>query len=304
MPRYLRNTEIQGATDLMSLKKFRTDAQDLPGEDPDNSPPSSFYRKDRNALKIDRLSTRMTIITVLLPVFMGVVLFFIYLDITDRLSGVDTAKNTQVDQLTLQMEHKLNALDVRIAKNRFDLDEKLPPLEKKTGALEQQLGKMAVTKADVKALEEGVTRLEDQLSRQDQRIQNNADQNQANLAEMERINSTLLSDLSQNRKQLENQIQALKQETASLQPLKQELVSLRARLNESQVDLGPVQKTLSQLEKQVTELENQLMSRTEITRRLMALKTDMDQSLSNLEKQIQSPPLPIPDSISEETLKQ
>jgi hypothetical protein len=36
----------------------------------------------------------------------------------------------------------------------------------------------------------------------------------------------------------------------------------------------------------------------------MALKTDMDQSLSNLEKQIQSPPLPIPDSISEETLKQ
>jgi chromosome segregation ATPase len=288
----------------MSLKKFRTDAQDLPGEDPDNSTPSSFYRKDRNALKIDRLSTRMTIITVLLPVFMGVVLFFIYLDITDRLSGVDTAKDTQVDQLTLQMEHKLNALDVRIAKNRFDLDEKLPPLEKKTGALEQQLGKMAVTKADVKALEEGVTRLEDQLSRQDQRIQNNADQNQANLAEMERINSTLLSDLSQNRKQLENQIQALKQETASLQPLKQELVSLRARLDESQVDLGPVQKTLSQLEKQVTELENQLMSRTEITRRLMALKTDMDQSLSNLEKQIQSPPLPIPDSISEETLKQ
>jgi chromosome segregation ATPase len=288
----------------MSLKKFRNDATDLPGEDPDNSTPSSFYRKDRNTLKIDRLSTRVTIITVLLPVFMGVVLFFIYLDIRDQLTGVDTAKNTQVDQLTLQMEHKLNALDVRIAKNRFDLDEKLPPLEEKTGALEQRLGKMAATKADVKALEEGITRLENQLSRQDQRIQNNADQNQANLAEMERINSTLISSLAQNREQLENQIQALKQETATLQPLKQELSSLRARMDESRVDLGPVQKTLSQLEKQVTELENQLMSRTEITRRLMALKTDMDQSLSNLEKKISTPPLPIPDSISEETLKQ
>lgn len=288
----------------MSLKEFRTDAPDMSGKNPDKSPPSSFYRKDRNALKIDRLSARVTIITLLLPVFMGVVLFFVYLDMKDQMTGVDTAKNTQVDHLTRQMEQKLNALDLRIAKNQFDLDEKLPPLEKKTEVLEQQLGKLAVTKADVKTLEKGVARLEDQLVRQDRRIQNNADQHQVNLAEMERINSTLLSALAQNREQFENQTQALKQEMASFQALKQALVSLQSQIEENQVDLQPLQKALGLLEKQVTELENQLMSRTEITRRLMALKTEMDQSLANLEKQINTPPLPIPDAISEETLTQ
>ncbi|MDZ7665303.1 MAG: hypothetical protein U5K27_08260 [Desulfotignum sp.] len=288
----------------MSLKEFRTDAPDLSGKDPDNSTPSSFYRKDRNALKIDRLSARVTIITLLIPLLMGVVLFFIYLDMKDQMTGVDTAKNTQVDHLTRQMEQKLNALDLRIAKNQFDLDEKLPPLEKKTGALEQQVGKLSVTKADVKTLEQGVARLEDQLVRQDRRIQNNADQHQVNLAEMERINSTLLSALAQNRERFENQIQALKQETASFQALKQTLVSLQAQMQENQVDLQPLQNALALLKKQVGELENQLMSRTEITRRLMALETEMDQSLNNLEKQIKTPPLPIPDSISEETLTQ
>ena len=288
----------------MSLKEFRTDAPEVSGKDPDNFAPSSFYRKDRNALKIDRLSARVTIITLLLPVFMGVALFFIYLDMKDQMTGVDTAKNTQVDHLTRQMEQKLNALDLRIAKNQFDLDEKLPPLEKKTGVLEQQLGKLAVTKADVKTLEQGVARLEDQLVRQDRRIQNNADQHQVNLAEMERINSTLLSALAQNREQFENQTQALKQEMASFQALKQALVSLQSQIEENQVDLQPLQKALGLMEKQVTELENQLMNRTEITRRLMALKTEMDQSLANLEKQINTPPLPIPDSISEETLTQ
>ena len=84
----------------MSLKELRTDASDLPGEDPDHSTPESFYRKDRNALKIDRLSTRMTLITFLLPVFMGVALFFVYLDLKDRVMGMDQIKDSQVDYLS------------------------------------------------------------------------------------------------------------------------------------------------------------------------------------------------------------
>jgi hypothetical protein len=36
----------------------------------------------------------------------------------------------------------------------------------------------------------------------------------------------------------------------------------------------------------------------------MALETRVDQALKDLKKQIETPPLPIPDSISEETLTQ
>lgn len=296
----------------MTLKDFRTDPSDLPAEDP--AAPASLYRDERHSLKLDRLSTRVTIISVLLPVFMGVVLFFIYLDMKDRVQGMDAVKDSQVDYLSRQMEEKLNSLDVRIAKNRFDLDEKLPALEKKSGFLEGQLAKLTASKADLKTMEQEISKLADLLARQDRRIQNNADQHQVNLAEMERINATLLSSLAQDRERFENEIRtmkqeaasldALKQEVAALQSLKQEVASLQTRVRDSQVDLKPFETSLKRMETQVRDLENQLMDRTEISRRLMALKTEMVESLNNLEKKINAQPLSIPDSISEKTLTQ
>jgi chromosome segregation ATPase len=299
----------------MSLKEYRTDAFDLPREEMDPSSPSTLYMKDRNALKIDKLSTRVTIITLLLPIFIGVILFFIYLDMKDQVMEVDTAKNTQVDHVSRQMEEKMNALDIRIAKNRFDLDEKLPALEKKNDSLAQQLAKLSASKADVNALDEGFASLEKKLSRQEQRIQNNADQDQANLAEIERINSTLLASLAENRDQFKKEVQALKQELASLQALEQKMASLETltqeqtsiqkRMDDNLADLQSIEKMVGLLKEQVSGLENQIMSRTEISRRLMALKSDVDQSLADLEKQIQPPPpLSMPEDVSEQNLTQ
>ena len=292
----------------MSLKDYRTDASDLPREDPDTPTPSSLYLKDRNALKIDKLSTRVTIITIIVPILIGAVLFFIYLDMKDQVVDIDTAKNSQVNYLSRQMEEKMNALDIRIAKNRFDLDEKLPIVEQKTGSLEQQLGKLAASKADVSALDAELAKLGDQLARQDRRIQNNADQNQANLAELERINSSLRSAMDQNQVQFEKEVRTLKQEMTSLQALKQEvatlqtqsqeLISLQEELDEKRLDLERLQKQVSLLEKQHKELENQFMTRKEIDLRLTELQNNVTQTLKNMENQFKSPPLQIPDSIS------
>jgi len=298
----------------MSLKDYRTDASDLPQEDPDTLPSPALYQKDRNALKIDKLSTRVTIITIILPILIGAVLFFIYLDMKDQVLDVDTAKNNRVEQLSRQMEEKMNALDIRIAKNRFDLEEKLPLMEQKTDSLEQQLGKLAASKADVSALDAESAKLGDQLARQDRRIQNNADQDQANLAELERINSSLRSAMDENQAQFEKKVrtlkqemtsfQALKQEVASLQTQRQELISLQEQLDDKRLDLEQLRKQVSLLEKQHKELENQFMTRKEVDRRLTELQNNVNQTLKNLENRIKSPPLQIPDSISEETLTQ
>lgn len=289
----------------MSLKDYRTDASDLPREDPDTLPPvSSLYQKDRNALKIDKLSTRVTVITIILPILIGAVLFFIYLDMKDQVMDVDSAKDTRVDHLSRQMEEKMNALDIRIAKNRFDLDEKMPLLEQKTGALEQQLEKLAASKADVAALETGLAELEEQLARQDRRIQNNADQDQVNLAELERINSSLRAAMDKNQIQFENDVRSLKQTMAALQTQRQEQTSLQTQLDETILDLQRTQKQLSLLEKQYKELENQFMTRKEVTRRLTELQNEVNQMRNNIKNQIKSPPLQIPDTISEETLPQ
>jgi chromosome segregation ATPase len=299
----------------MSLKEYRTDASDLPLEDPDKTAPSDLFQKDRNSLKIDRLSTRLTIVTILLPILFGVMLLFIYLDLKDQVTGMDTVKDSQVDHLTRQVEEKMNALDIRIAKNRFDLDEKLPALEKKSDSLAQQLAQLRSAKADIQALDDGFKKLETRLSRQDRRIQNNADQDQVNLAELERINATLQETVAENRNQFGKEVQTLKQELSSLQALekevtslqtlKQELAAIQSRLNDQQTALQSLEKIADPLKKQISDLEKQIMSRTEISRRLIALKSDVEQSLADLKKQINAPPpLSIPDNISEQNLTQ
>jgi DNA repair exonuclease SbcCD ATPase subunit len=299
----------------MSLKDYRTDASDLPRENPDTTAPSALYQKDRNSLKIDRLAARVTFVTILLPILFGAMLFFIYLDMKDQVTGMDTVKESQVDHLARQMEEKMNALDIRIAKNRFELDEKLPALEKKSDSLAQQLIQLMSAKADIQALDDGFKKLETRLSRQDRRIQNNADQDQVNLAELERINATLLEAVAENRKQFGKEVQTLKQELTSLQALekemtslgtlKQELAAIQSRLNDQQTALQSLEKIADPLEKQISDLEKQIMSRTEISRRLIALKSDVEQSLADLKKQIHAPPpLSIPDNISEQNLTQ
>jgi chromosome segregation ATPase len=298
----------------MSLKDYRTSPSDLPQEEADTPAPSSLYVNERDALKIDKLSNRVTIISVILPVLIGVVLFFIYLDIKDQVSDADMSKKTQVEDVARQAEEKLNALDMRIAKNRFDLDEKLPLLEKKGQSLETQLAKMAASKADTAALDAGVKRLESILDKHDHRIQNNAVQDQANLAELERINAALLSVIAQNRDQIGKETQALKQDAERLQ---KEITALKETVNTKIGDLQRLQRDLSLLDKLVKDMENQFVTRKELNQRLTGLETGFNQTLEALEKQ-QTPPaslntapdqqaqpkIIVPEDISEGTLKQ
>jgi hypothetical protein len=276
----------------MSLKDYRANASDLPEEEDDAHIPSSLYLKERSELKIDKLSNRVTIISVMLPVLIGAVLFFIYLDIKDQVMDVDLSKNNQVEYLTRQSEEKLNALDMRIAKNRFDLDEKLPLLEKKGQALENQVAKLSSAKADTQTLEAGIRRLEGLLAKHDQRINNNAAQDKATLAEIERINATLLSAIAETRDQLEKSTRALVEKTTralvekNTQALQQDINSLKRQLDSKIIDLQRLQKDLSIVDKLVKDLENQLMTRTEVSQRLSDLENKLDQDIRDLETKI------------------
>ncbi|MCF8091101.1 MAG: hypothetical protein K9K21_01085 [Desulfotignum sp.] len=306
----------------MSLKDFRNNASDLPREDDDNHIQSSLYLQELNTLKIDKLSNRVTIISVMLPVLIGAVLFFIYLDIKDQMVDADLSKKDQVEYMARQSEEKLNALDVRIAKNRFDLDEKLPQLEKKGQSLENQVAKLAGSKADTAALDADIDRLEDILAKHDHRIQNNAAQDKATLAQLERINTSLLSAIAQNQDRFEK----------DTQPLKQEIKSLKKTVETEITDLQRLKKDLSLLDKQIKNMETQGMTRRELEQRLADLKTGVEKAVKALEKKIknvaaqpgsspdtlpsqknstQTRPIPqldletaVPDSISEETLTQ
>ncbi len=313
----------------MGLKDFHSDASDLSEEDAD-SIASSSYLQELNTLKIDKLSNRVTIISVMLPVLIGVVLFFIYLDIKEQVVDADISKTNQVEVLTRQAEEKLNALDVRIAKNRFDLDEKMPVLEKKLQSLESQTAKLIASKLDVTALDTTIARLDAALAKHDQRIRNNANQDKANVAQMERINASLQEAVQKNQSAFEKTFTGLEKKIASL---KEPLDTLQQNLDTKMVAFQTLQKNISLLDKQIKDVEKQVVSRKELAQRFAALEIAVEKAVADLQEKLKNPsssgppldsqsgkkatesrdtqpkPLldtqvPVPDTISEGTLNQ
>ncbi len=267
----------------MGLKDFRSNASDLSEEDGD-SIASSSYLQELNTLKIDKLSNRVTIISVMLPVLIGVVLFFIYLDIKDQVVDADISKTNQVEHLIHQSEEKLNALDVRIAKNQFYLDEKLPLLEKKLSSLESQMAKLIASKVDVTTLDNSIARLDTAMAKHDQRIRNNAAQNKTNVEQMERINASLLAAMQENQEQFEKISRDLEKEISSFEE------TINARI----VDFQTMQKNLSLLDKQIKNVENQIMTRKELAQRFAGLESVLNKAISDLQKKME---MPVPSAV-------
>lgn len=265
----------------MSLKDFRSDDLDLPEEE--NPIPPSDYHQEINTLKIEKLSNRVTIISIIIPVLIIAILTFAYMDMKERVIDVDETKKSQMDLVSRQLEEKVNALDIRIAKNRFDFDQQIPDLVKKGQALENQVAKMETSKADDKSLKENLAKMnssisdistrlkktDDLVTKLDKRIKNNADQNKSSLETMERINTQLQDAIGENNVNFKKAVAQVKEEILLY---KQEFDARLLELAAYDQEIALLRKDLSLLDKKLKSVEASSVSMQELNRRLTSLE--------------------------------
>jgi len=261
----------------MNLKDYRSDPADLPREDEDGNLKSSDYHQEINTLKIEKLSNRVTIISVIIPCLIFAILLFVYLDMKERVVDVDTTKQLQVEKITRQLEEKLNSLDVRIAKNKFDFEQNLPQLEKKEQALENQVAKMAASKADTKTIDISIAKL-------DKNIRDNSVQNKTNIKTIEKINQQLLAAIKENNVQLKKRTNLIKKELTGFQDkFNERLLELSA--HEEQI--GQLRKNTSLLDKKFNGLDQDKASGKELNKGLNQLKQSLEKIIQDLDKKLE-----------------
>jgi uncharacterized phage infection (PIP) family protein YhgE len=165
-------------------------------------------------LRIEKLSTRVTIISIMIPVLIAVVLAITYLDIKKRVAHTEDTGTSGVENLSKDMESRFSTLSVRQA-NLEELIKKLnaendksmariqvtlknlddsanglkkamvsqTELERKTAKLHQEIGNVA------QAVEAGNAKMEEMtqaLKSQMDQISANAAQDQTRLAQMDK----------------------------------------------------------------------------------------------------------------------
>ena len=244
--------------DSMGLKDFNPDNQEF---DSDDETTGSIYHQEINSLKIDKLSTRITIISIISPCLIGAILIFAYLDMKERVVGADLTKKTQFETISQQLEEKLNALDVKIAKNRFNFDNKLPELEKKNISLEGQIAKLSTLKADNKNIKSLFSKIEN-------RIDNNTNQNKtAGLA------------IKNNKIELDKTTQKIK---ANTKLFKKEFDARLVELSNYEQQIGELRKNISLLDKKYKKIDQDHGTQTNLNKKSNEKTYELESSVKAL----------------------
>ncbi len=121
--------------------------------------PDANYMADADNLRIEKLSTRVTLVAVLIPCLLVVVLVIAYLDIKHRVINTQTSGSMGVQNLSKDLESRFSNLSLKQAKMEEQLTETSKALETATAALQINLKKattefkrMTDDKADQSAL--------------------------------------------------------------------------------------------------------------------------------------------------------
>lgn len=284
-----------------NLRDFHPDQQEI---DTDSELGSSSYRQDIQTLKIDKLSNRVTIISVIIPCIIGAILLFAYLDMKERVVDVDLTKKSQFEQMSSQIEERINGMDVKVAQNKFELDNQLPAFEKKIVAVEGLIAKLNTEKADNQ-------KTTDQLSKIKKQITNNANQDKKTLDVVERVKKQTLASVQKNKTAISANQNSIKenrtkfdktaeQVSLTVEQIDQTAAQIReeASIYKEEVDLkllelsnfeeqiAVLRKNVSLLDKKFNKLDMDYTTLNTLNKELDALNQRLTSNLSRMQKDI------------------
>lgn len=103
--------------------------------------PDTLYQSDAETLRIEKLSTRITLVSVLIPCLLVVVLTVAYLDIKKRVINTQTSGSMGVQNLSKDLESRFSNLSLKQAKIEEQLLEQAKTVEATTAAVQVNLKK-------------------------------------------------------------------------------------------------------------------------------------------------------------------
>lgn len=190
--------------------KFNADDQD----------PETFYQEEIKDLRVEKLSQRITLLTILLPILIGIAIFFAYRDLTGRVNQTQDTGSMEVQRISRQL--------AEISK---EFNDKLITFSTTLSSQDRQFDttvseKLAAVNENVAALNKNLKSLNENLDRTQSTVKNlaaaKADKKSQEAA-FSKVNGSLTS--------LENQLK-------SLVNLRQELTAVSAGIKKLESDLN------------------------------------------------------------------
>jgi chromosome segregation ATPase len=138
-------------------------------EEPDSE--QTIYQEEARDRRVEKLSHRVTIISILIPVLIGVIFYIAYREITGRVSQSQDTGAMEIQNLSSQLEENFAKLSVKYGELEAALTEKLAALEKVDRSMkanlkqaEDTVAKINATKVDKKDQEDAIAKIDKALN--------------------------------------------------------------------------------------------------------------------------------------------
>ena len=105
----------------------------------DNGETESLFAEERSDLRLEKLTQKVTIISILLPVLIGVILVISYLDIKSRVTTVQDTGESGVQSLSQNLESRFSSLSVKFAALEEAFNHKSEKMDKGNLALQKRV---------------------------------------------------------------------------------------------------------------------------------------------------------------------
>ena len=138
-------------------------------EEPDSE--QTIYQEEARDRRVEKLSHRVTIISILIPVLIGVIFYIAYREITGRVSQSQDTGAMEIQNLSSQLEENYARLSVKYGELEAALTQKLEALEKVDRSMkanlkqaEDTVAKINATKADKKDQQDAIAKIDKALN--------------------------------------------------------------------------------------------------------------------------------------------
>jgi chromosome segregation ATPase len=232
----------------------------------DSAVHDEILHNELQELKMEKLSHRVTLLTILIPCMIGIILIITYLDIKDRVTLTQDTGAIGVQKLAKDIESKFSSLSLEQAKIKDTLS-KLPSLENSAAFVQSRLKSMQKSLKQVES--SSINR--DELSQVLQDIQDINDK----YNEIPAV--------------LKTESQSLK--TATHQ-LAEDTTKLSDRFDQLSESLKEIKEGMKRIDENIAAVDDQKISKSELDFHLrlkeMAAKQSILETTASLEKKIHS----------------
>ncbi len=240
---------------------FKFDGDDEPDSE------QTLYQEEATNRRVEKLSHRVTIISILIPVLIGVIFYIAYREITDRVSQSQDTEAMEIQNLSTQLEENFAALSTKYGDLEAALTQKLAALEKVDKAMKTNLKKAEVTVAKINATKA-----------------NKKDQQDA----IARLNTALnpIRNELKTLAPLRNDLKAVTTELASLdKDLQQQLSTLSKNVDKALKNLTKIQSDMSVLSDRKLDRDSLQL---ELLKAKKSYQRDLDLTKSAIDKRLAS----------------